>query len=199
MKSDGDRGRAKNMPLLFWECRERKREQRLEVKRPGAGGTVERPSVDLSLCAVSLKSWSETAVVQQPRAALGANCGEHSVVMASTKARSRHAGANLRSCAARLTACAGAGRSIARWIFVGRVLCGEKAVVLHIYMHLHIPKHASIHPPSSTTSQRPHARCTRYRHLPPPLPNVKRASLLRAVSAWRDLRSSRLRHACSRT
>jgi hypothetical protein len=58
MKSDGDRERAKNKPLLFWECRERKREQRLEVKRPGADGTVERPSVDLSLfCAVSLKSW----------------------------------------------------------------------------------------------------------------------------------------------
>jgi hypothetical protein len=61
------------MPLLFWECRERKREQRLKVKRPGADGTVERPSVDLSLflslflslCAVSLKELALGARQQQ--------------------------------------------------------------------------------------------------------------------------------------
>lgn len=52
----------------FWECRERKREQVLEVKRPGADGTVGRPSDDLCLstCAVSLTA-QHRKTVQQSR------------------------------------------------------------------------------------------------------------------------------------
>ena len=160
--------------FCFWECRERKREQRLEVKRPGADGTVERPSDDHSLCAVSLTAqqdsssatitgdaWSKLRRAQRSD---GVNQGTLALI--------------LRSCA---VCCSGAGCKIDRRMEVCWArLCGEKCCSIYTCIYISMLKGASNHPPvlifrlhSTIIPKRPHARCTRYRHLPPPLPNVK--------------------------
>ena len=56
MGSEGDRGRAKNKLALLLGMQGKKERTAFEVKRPGADGTVGRPSDDLCLstCAVSL-------------------------------------------------------------------------------------------------------------------------------------------------
>ena len=66
MGSEGDRGRAKNKLALLLGMQGKKERTAFEVKRPGADGTVGRPSDDHSLYLRCLVNSSKTAV-QQPR------------------------------------------------------------------------------------------------------------------------------------
>jgi hypothetical protein len=86
MESDSDRGRAKNMLLLLLGMQGKKERTTFggeEARRRRHGRAAQWRSLSLR-CLVNSKT-----AVQQSRATLGANCGEHSVVMASTKAPKR--------------------------------------------------------------------------------------------------------------
>ena len=66
MGSEGDRGRAKNKLALLLGMQGKKERTAFEVKRPGADGTVGRPSDDLCLylrCLVKSTAPQDSATI----------------------------------------------------------------------------------------------------------------------------------------
>jgi len=170
------------------------------VKRPGADGTVERPSDDHSLCAVSLTAqqdsssatitgdaWSKLRRAQRSD---GVNQGTLALI--------------LRSCT---VCCSGAGCQIDRRMEVCWArLCGEKCCsiyTVHASTYLYQREPATTHP-SSSPSSTPLLFPSDLMHAARDTGTCRRRcqmSSLRAVSTYKRASEilDRLRHACPST